>query len=46
MPELELPENLVGKSYQRRVVPTVAVALERLCDDCKLIGVRHDHWMG
>ena len=44
-PELGLSENLVGNSYRRRVVPTVIVVSERLCDDCYMTGVRHSRWM-
>ena len=32
-------ENLFGKCFRWRVILTVAVAPERLCDDCNTTGV-------
>ena len=43
--EKGLPEILAGKIFLRRVVPTMAVDLERLCDDCNTTRVRHSLWM-
>ena len=44
--EVRIAEKSCWKIFWQRVVPTVVVALERLCDNCNTIGVRHSHWMG
>ena len=38
--------RVVGKIFKRQIVSTVAMAPERLCDDCNTTGVRHSRWMG
>ena len=37
--------KILREKFYGRIVSTVAVAPERLCDDCNMIGVRHSRWM-